>query len=113
MSYPRKHHFLPQFYLEFFRVEPKVTKYSHIFVIEKSKGTRSFPAAIHDTDALRDYNTIDTREGADRNFVETVLSRVESVHASLLSRIVASRAVETPDRKELAFMVALMYCRGS
>ena len=111
MSDPRKHHFLPQFYLEFFRIEPKVTKYSHIFVIEKSKSTRSFSAAIHDTGALRDYNTIDTREGADHNFIETVLSRVESVHAHLVSRLVASRTVEISDRKELAFMMALMYCR--
>ena len=107
----KKHHFLPQFYLELFRIEPQVTKYSHIFVIVKSKVTRSFPAAIHDTGVLRDYNTIDTKKGADRNFVESVLSRVESVHASLLSRIVASRAVETSDKKELAFMVALMFCR--
>ena len=111
MSDPRKHHFLPQFYLEFFRIEPKVKKYSHIFVIEKSKDTRSFSAAIHDTGAIRDYHTIDTREGGDRKFVETVLSRVESVHASLLSRIVDSHTVETTDIEELALMVALMYCR--
>lgn len=111
MSDSRKHHFLPQFYLEFFRIEPKVTKYSRIFVIEKTKSTRSFPAAIHDTGALRDYNTIDTREGPDHNFIETVLSRVENIHARLLSRLVASRTAETSDRKELAFMVALMYCR--
>ena len=95
MSDPKKHHFLPQFYLEFFKIEPKVTKHSHIFVIEKSENTRSFSAAIHDTDVLRDYNTIDAKDGSDRGFVESVLSRVESLHAVLLSRLVASRDVET------------------
>ncbi len=111
MPDPKKHHFLPKFYLKFFRIEPKVTKNSQIFMIEKSKDARSFPAAVHSTGVLRDYNTIDTRKGVDRKSVETVLSRVESVHASLLSRIINSRSVETPDRQELAFVVALMYCR--
>lgn len=111
MSDPKKHHFLPQFYLEFFKIKPKVTKYSQIIVIEKSASTRWFRAAIHDTGVLRDYNTIDAKVGRDRNYVESMLSRVESLHGVLLSRLVASRDVETIDREELAFLVSLMYCR--
>ena len=111
MSEPKKHHYLPQFYLEKFKISPQTTKYPRVFVIEKSIEPRSFPAPIHDTGCIRDYNTLDLEEGRDRTSIEDSLSRVEAIHSGVLSQLIASRSSDAGDREELSFLIALMYCR--
>ena len=111
MNEPKKHHFLPQFYLKNFKITPQMTKYAHVFVIEKSSEPRSFAAPIRNTGCIRDYNTLDLEEDQDRTSVEHVLSRVEDIHAGLLSRLLLSCRIDSIDRDELSFLMALMYCR--
>ena len=111
MNEPKKHHFLPQFYLRNFKINPQMKKHPHVFVIEKSIEPRSFAAPIHDTGCIRDYNTLDLEEGRDRSSIEHVLSRVEDIHSGVLSQLLSSRSIDTVDRDELSFLIALMYCR--
>ena len=111
MNEPKKHHFLPQFYLGNFKINPQMKKHPHVFVIEKSIEPRSFAAPIHDTGCIRDYNTLDLEEGRDRSSIEHVLSRVEDIHSGVLSQLLSSRSIDTVDRDELSFLIALMYCR--
>ena len=112
MNEPKKHHFLPQFYLRNFKIDPQMKKHPHVFVIEKSIEPRSFAAPIHDTGCIRDYNTLDLEEGRDRSSIEHVLSRVEDIHSGVLSQLLSSRSIDTIDRDELSFLIALMYCRA-
>ena len=111
MIEPKKHHFLPQFYLRNFKINPQMKKHPHVFVIEKSIKPHSFAAPIHDTGCIRDYNTLDLEEGRDRSSIEHVLSRVEDIHSGVLSQLLSSRSIDTVDRDELSFLIALMYCR--
>ena len=111
MNEPKKHHFLPQFYLRNFKINPQMKKHPHVFVIEKSIEPRSFAAPIHDTGCIGDYNTLDLEEGRDRSSIEHVLSRVEDIHSGVLFQLLSSRSIDTVDRDELSFLIALMYCR--
>ena len=111
MNEPKKHHFLPQFYLRNFKIIPQKTKYSRIFVIEKSIESRTFAAPIRHTGCIRDYNTLDLEEKRDRTSIEHVLSRVEAIHSGVLSQLKSDRRIDTVDRDELSFLIALMYCR--
>ena len=51
MSVPRKHHYLPQFYLEGFRIEPQQGKKSHIWQMEKA-GEQVYYSFFHLPKAL-------------------------------------------------------------
>ena len=111
MRDPKKHHFLPQFYLNNFKVNPQRTKYPRVFVTEKSIEPRSFASPIHDTGCIRDYNTLDLEEARDRTSIEHVLSRVETIHSRVLSKLMSSCSIDTINRHDLSFLIALMYCR--
>jgi len=112
MSEPKKHHFLPQFYLERFQVRPRSTKYVQIYVTTKEQRPKKYCAAIHDTACTGDYHTIDLRNiPPDRAKIEKAISQAEGVHKLLLDRIVSKRKIAEEDKEELALFITLTHMR--
>ena len=90
MSGPRKHHYVPQFYLAGFTQSG--TKDGDLYVLDmkRRKQWKSSPANVaHE----RDYYAIDTGSAADRNAVERVFSMVEGECAAVVQSIIRSRSL--------------------
>lgn len=112
MSIPRKHHYLPQFYLEGFKVEPQKGKKPHIWQIEKDGDQAFYSPAIEDTGCIRDYHTLDfTDEEPDHKAVEAQLSKLESEQATLVRAIRASKRIEASQLEPLSAFISLMRYR--
>lgn len=78
MAQPRKHHFLPQFYLRGFSSDR-----SNIWQVEKQSG-RSFGSPIKDAAAIRDFHEIDSDSVADPHAIEKRLAEIEGELANHL-----------------------------
>jgi hypothetical protein len=112
MSQPKKHHFLPQFYLERFKVRPQTTKHPQILVTTKEPHPRRFVAAIHDTGCISDYHTIDVQDiPIDKSIIEKALSEIEGNQKDLLDRIISNKQVTVEDEGNVAFLLTLMHIR--
>lgn len=109
---PKKHHYLPQFYLQYFRSDVN-DKEPKIIVIPKNKRPYyKYIATIKDTGCETDYHTIETNDGEkDRSSVETNLSKVESIHKELVKKIIEKKDIESIDKSELIRFLLLMRMR--
>jgi hypothetical protein len=105
MAEPRKHHYLPQFYLRGFSANGR-----SIFQIEK-QGDRAYLSSIRDTAAIRDYHDLDTVDAKDPGAVEKQLAHLETQLAEGLAVTLRS-GVTTPDIHSLLIqLVALLRVR--
>ncbi|MFQ5961837.1 MAG: DUF4238 domain-containing protein [Candidatus Methylomirabilales bacterium] len=105
MSEPRKHHYLPQFYLRGFSANGR-----SIYQIEKPGG-RAYVSSIRDTAAIRDYHELDSPGFEDPNAVEKRLAQVEAQLAEGLARVVQG-GIPTPEtHSSLMQLVALLRVR--
>jgi len=112
MSTPRKHHYLPQFYLEGFKIEPQKGTKPHIWQIEKDGAQAHYSPAIEDTGCMRDYHSLDfTDEEPDHKAIETLLSKVEAEQAALVRNLRATKRLEASQVKQLAEFISLMRYR--
>lgn len=112
MSTPRKHHYLPQFYLEGFKVEPQKGKKPHIWQIEKDNDQAFYSPVIQDTGCIRDYHTLDfTDEEPDHKAVEAQLSKLESEQAVLVRKIRETKRIEASQIELLSAFISLMRYR--
>jgi len=112
MSIPRKHHYLPQFYLEGFKIEPQKGKKSHIWQIEKDNDQAFYSSAIEDTGCIRDFHTIDfTDEEPNHKAVEAQLSKLESEQAILVQKIRETKRIESSQIELLSAFISLMRYR--
>lgn len=112
MRESKKHHFLPQFYLELFKIRPQTTKYPKILVTTKELHPHKFSAAIHDIGCIGDYHTIDPLNiPIDRSGIEKVLSKIEGNQKELLDRIISRRQITLADKVNVAFLLTLMHLR--
>lgn len=107
MAPPRKHHFVPQFYLRRFTNEDE-----KICVVEKGIAPRNWSTSTENTGAKRDYHTLDWMDAEpDTEHIEKKLSTIEGDQNELLQSI-----LETPEscmnrKKELSSFIALMHLR--
>jgi hypothetical protein len=109
MSEPRKHHYVPQFYLAGFTRSG--TKEGELFVLDLKRQRRwtSSPANVAHQ---RDYYKIDNETEADPNGIERALAKVEGECGAVIQRIIESRAL--PDEQDFdVFLnfVAMMAAR--
>lgn len=112
MSTPRKHHYLPQFYLEGFKIEPQQGKKPHIWQIEKGGHQAHFSPAIQDTGCIRDYHVLDfADEEPDHRSVETLLSKLESEQSTLVRSVREAKQIEASQIEPLSAFVSLMRYR--
>ncbi len=112
MSTPRKHHYLPQFYLEGFKIEPQTGKKPHIWQIEKSADTAHYSPAIEDTGCIRDYHSLDFEdEEPDHKTIEALLSKLEAEQAELVCTIRETKRIDTTQVEHLSSFISLMRYR--
>jgi hypothetical protein len=105
MAQPRKHHYLPQFYLRGFSVNGR-----SVYQMEK-EGSRAFLCSIGDAAAVRDYHLIDDAEVPDVHQVEKALGEMESRIAPALSEIHAMGLRSANSRALLIQFISLMRWR--
>lgn len=83
MSEPRKHHFLPQFYLRGFSVDRR-----GIYQIEKETA-KYYGCQIKDTAAIKDFHELDYEGVEDQNALEKALAQIEGEFAQQLAAFLA------------------------
>lgn len=105
MSEPRKHHYLPQFYLRGFAANGR-----SIFQIEKPGG-RGYLSSIHDTAAIRDYHELDTDEAGDHAVIEKRLAGIEAKLAVALAGAIQHGLTSPETHNLLVQFVALLWVR--
>lgn len=105
MSEPRKHHYLPQFYLRGFSANGR-----SIFQIEK-RGGRAYVSSIRDTAAIRDYHEVDTVDAEDPAVIEKRLAQVEAQLAEALVRAIQCGVTTPETHNPLIQLVALLQVR--
>lgn len=112
MGEPKKHHYLPQFYLNNFQCSSS-SKNRQIVVYNKTEQADYFIAAIDSTGCERDYHTLDHELlEKDRSTVEQVLSRIEAQQAYLLKEILESKSIEKVNKLELTSFISIMRYRN-
>lgn len=106
---PRKHHFLPQFYLNNFEITPRVSKYPQINIYKKDNTVKQYTTSIPDTACIRDYHSIKQEDGSsDTHTLEQALSKTESLQSSLLQKIIQAEIITQKSLPEWAFFINLM-----
>jgi hypothetical protein len=112
MSIPRKHHYLPQFYLEEFSIRNKIFALPHIWQIERRSGGKHYCVATKDAACRRDFHTIDSTDAArDHASIENVLSKIETEQAAILRDVKRTRSVSPSQKLDVAAIVSLMRYR--
>ncbi len=112
MTLPKKHHFLPQFYLRAFRIQPQAFKVPHIWMIPKTSNAKPISAPISATGCMVDYHTVDTDPTSkDRSSLEKVLQKAEDEQAYAIKEVVESKCISEKNKAVLAFFIAMMRYR--
>jgi hypothetical protein len=106
MAEPRKHHYLPQFYLRGFSANGR-----SIYQVEK-RGGRAYVSSIRDTAAIRDYHELDYPGVEDSNAVEKRLAQVENHLAEGLAAAIQSGIATPQAHRNLIEFVALLRVRA-
>ena len=104
-SEPRKHHFLPQFYLRGFSIDRR-----GIFQVEKSTG-RHYVCQIKDIAAIRDYHELDGTDTDDPYLFEKKLAEVEGQQAAHLQSTLVEGITQEHHRLSLLELLAVMRMR--
>lgn len=112
MNTPKKHHYLPQFYLNNFQCQQS-SKNRQIVVYNKTEQADYFVAAVDSTGCETDYHTLDhEQEKRDRSTVEQILSQTEGKQASLLKDILENKSIKKVNKLELASFISIMRNRN-
>lgn len=112
MTTPKKHHFLPQFYLEQFKVIPQSGKYSKIWQVEKTTSPNPKKASIKDVGCKTDYHTLDfPGQEKDRKSIENAFSKLEAKQADLIKEVCNTNQISEEAKPCLADFIATMRCR--
>ncbi len=105
MSNPRKHHYLPQFYLRGFAPDRR-----SLFQIEKAS-LKNYPCQIKDIAAIRDYHEIDWDGVEDSNAMEKNLAELENHQAVQLSDILVEGLSFKKNRLEMIEILSFLRMR--
>lgn len=111
MNDPRKHHYIPQSYLEGFKLETK-HKYPKIVVYsKKSLSAKPKFVSIKDVACQRDLHAIKTDSGIDRTSIETILSKIEYKSIVNIREIISCQKINDKNIVHLAITILLMKAR--
>lgn len=105
MSEPRKHHYLPQFYLRGFSRNGR-----GLYQIEKAT-QRPIGCAISGVAAIRDYHRWDDDGTPDQYALEKSLSKVEDILASALAEVVERREMGRTQHARMIELLSLLRMR--
>ena len=106
---PRKHHYIPQFYLRGFTKTN--SNDGKLYVFDKSR-VRSWDSSPKNAAHQNDFYAIDVNDTDDRMFVEKELSNLEGKWSSVLRWVIENESVPADESfDELMLFVAFMYSR--
>lgn len=105
MSEPRKHHFLPQFYLRGFSVDRR-----GLYQIEK-KTAKYYGCQIKDIAAIKDFHKLDYEDAKDPNALEKALAQIEGEYAEHLATFLAEGLANEHARLYTVQLLALLRIR--
>lgn len=105
MSEPRKHHFLPQFYLRGFSVDRR-----GLYQIEKQTA-KYYGCQIRDTAAIKDFHELDYKGVEDENALEKALAQVEGKLAQHLAAFLADGPTNEQARHYTIQLLSLLRLR--
>ena len=112
MSIPKKHHYLPQCYLEGFKITPQSSEVPHVRLIQKCSGPEPVSPSIIDTGCEKGYHDVDTDpNNKDKSSLERAFSKIEGAHATVIKDVVVNRKVSAEHREALALFISIMRCR--
>lgn len=101
---PKRHHFLPQFYLRGFSREDFVWLYDH-----EKKQYRCQP--IRNTAVIAHYYTASSESEEPDYSIESLLSQFEGRAKPVISKMENSETITAEERVDLAYFLALLFCR--
>lgn len=104
-SPPRKHHYLPQFYLRGFSRDGRT-----LYQIQKATG-KAVPGSVRDLAAKRDYHRLDSEKISDQFELERRLADFEGVLAQGLQRVLDYGICDTENHGCIVQLVSLFRCR--
>ena len=106
---PRKHHYIPQFYLRGFTKTN--SNDGKLYVFDKSR-VRSWDSSPKNAAHQNDFYAIDVNDTDDKMFVEKELSNLEGKWSSVLKWVIENESVPADELfDELMMFVAFMYSR--
>ena len=105
MSTPRKHHYLPQFYLREFSSNGR-----SLIQIEKDSG-HTATCAIKDVAAIRDYHRLDADDVDDPYELERSLSSIEDKLATATRRVLEHGVEDVTTHARLVELVSMLRMR--
>lgn len=110
MADPRRHHYVPEFYLKGFCPPDKRSK---IFVYDKNKGT-CIHTNVKNVAVKKDYYKLPDSDDPNITpfMLEEALSEIEGEASSLLPEIIRGNPLNDEQRYLWATFIAVMYCRG-
>jgi hypothetical protein len=107
MNVPKRHHFLPLFYIKNFCIHDNDNR---IWVIEKNKKARSFVTNIINSGCVTDYHKLDN-DAEDPMIIEKTISKIESAQAQLVRKIIEKKSIDDKDKMELHAFIAFQRLR--
>lgn len=105
MTQPRKHHYLPQFYLRGFSLDGQ-----SLYQIDKASG-KCHGVRIKDTAAIRDFHEIDGDEVDDPHLIEKQLAKVEGALAPYLANLLGGQFQDRATRMAVLQLLAMLRLR--
>jgi len=112
MSIPKKHHYLPQCYLEGFKITPQPSKVPHVWLIQKCSEPEPVSPSIIDTGCEKGYHDVDTDpNNKDKSSLERAFSEIEGAHATVIKDVVVNEKVSAEHREALALFISIMRSR--
>ena len=109
MSEARLHHYVPQFLLTRFSVQPAADK-PMLYHLDKATGRCSL-RRVRGEAAITGYNDLKEMEGASRGDVEHALSLVEGEAAPIVDALVDRRSINAAQRVALTLFLYFQYHR--
>ena len=102
---PRKHHYVPQFYLAGF-TDNGIPE-GRLHVLDKAK-EKQWPSTAKDTGHQRDFHLVDLGPGVDPMGVEKKLAHMEGQQSAVLKRILEEEALPPDDDEAVGDLMAFV-----
>ena len=104
MTKPKRHHYLPQFYLEYF------CKEDGFWVFDRE--VNEFRQQTPKNTALKSYYySVQDAEGNKRMDIEYLLSQIEGHSKEVISKLLARKTITPAEREELSIFIGFMMNR--
>jgi hypothetical protein len=104
MNEPKRHHYLPQFYLEGF------CRNGGLWVYDRDRDEFRFQTPKN-TALKSHYYSVEGANGSKRTDIETYLSQVENRASQVMAKLLTQQAITEPERAAFALFVAFMMNR--